>query len=94
MHVRLLAQSPGAGGRDAWVTEYYTQQRLPVSQVFFVAGSDVTGPMGQALVPIAGREAPEQFLKDHPGSRIYTADEITAEVLREIAGRAPEKPAP
>lgn len=84
----------GADGRDAWVTEYYTQKRLPVSQVFFVAGSDVTGPMGQALVPIAGREAAEQFLKDHHGSRIYTADEITAEVLREIAGRAPEKPAP
>lgn len=79
----------GAGKRDAWVTEYYTQKRMPVSEVFFVAGSDVTGPMGRALVPVSGREAAERFLKDHHGSRLYTADEITLEVLREIADPVP-----
>ncbi len=77
----------GSGSRDAWVTEYYTQKRMPVGEVFFVAGSDVVGPMGRALVPVAGREAAEQFLKDHRGSRIYTAEEITPDVLREVAGK-------
>lgn len=77
----------GAGSRDAWVTEYYQQKRLPVADVLFVLGSDVTGPMGKTLVPIAGRDAAEQFLKDHHGTRIVTAEEITVELLREVAGK-------
>jgi copper chaperone NosL len=75
----------GAAGRDAWVTEYYTQQRLPVEEVRFVIGSDVMGPMGRALVPVAGQAAAEGFLQDHHGSRILAADEIVAELLRELA---------
>jgi copper chaperone NosL len=82
-----LRSPEGAGDRDAWVTEYYTQKRMSVGDVLFVKGSDVTGPMGKALVPIAGGAAAEQFLKDHYGSRILTADEITVDVLREVAGR-------
>mgnify|MGYP001766203554 CR=1 FL=1 len=77
----------GAGCRDAWVTEYYQQKRLPVADVLFVMGSDVTGPMGKALVPVSGRDAAEQFLKEHHGARILTADEITSELLRVVAGK-------
>jgi copper chaperone NosL len=65
---------------------------MTVGEVLFVMGSDITGPMGKALVPIAGRTAAEQFMKDHYGSRILTADEITPEVLREVAGRKPAPP--
>jgi nitrous oxide reductase accessory protein NosL len=83
----------GTNSHGAWITEYYSQKRMPVGAVFFVAGSDVTGPMGKALVPIAGRDAAEQFKKDHSGTRIFTADEITLEVLRELAGKAAPKPA-
>ncbi len=48
--------------------------------------------MGRALVPITGRAAAEQFLKDHHGTRIFTADEITLEILREVAGKTPAPP--
>jgi len=88
-----LRSPQGAGSRDAWVTEYYRQQRMPIADVMFVVGSDVTGPMGKALVPIAGREAAEQFKKDHYGTRILSADEITMDVLREIAGKPMGPPA-
>lgn len=86
----------GSGGRDAWVTEYYTQQRLSVTNVLFVMGSDLTGPMGKALVPIAGRTPAEQFMKDHRGTRVLTVAEITPDLLREIAGKPalPTSPAP
>jgi copper chaperone NosL len=83
----------GAAGRDAWVTEYYTQQRLPVEEVRFVMGSDVMGPMGRALVPVAGQAAAEGFLQDHHGTRILAADEIVAELLRELAGGGVGDPA-
>ncbi len=86
-----LRSPAGAGCRDAWITEYYTQQRMPIGEVLFVSGSDVTGPMGKALVPIAGRAAAEQFLRDHRGQRILTAQEISLDALREIAGRPMRK---
>jgi copper chaperone NosL len=85
----------GAAGKDAWVTEYYTQQRLPVPEVYFVMGSDVMGPMGRALVPVAGQAAAEGFLQDHRGTRILSPEEITAELLREVAsGVTPDSATP
>jgi nitrous oxide reductase accessory protein NosL len=84
----------GAGSHSAWVTEYYTQQRRPIAEVLFVIGSDITGPMGQAMVPIAGRDAAEQFRTDHGGTRMLTSEEITPEVLRAIAGQPATPAAP
>lgn len=55
-----------------FVTEYYSSQRLPVCEVFFVTGSDVAGPMGQELVPVKGREAAESFRRDHHGEKVLT----------------------
>jgi nitrous oxide reductase accessory protein NosL len=83
----------GEGARDIWITEYYKQQRTPIDQVFFVMGSDVTGPMGKDLVPVAERTAAERFLQDHHGSRILQAGEITTELLKEIIGK-PHSAAP
>lgn len=83
----------GEASHSAWVTEYYTQSRMPVEEVRFIMGSDVTGPMGRALVPVAGEAAAEGFLRDHYGTRIVTADEITLELLREVAAGGRTEPA-
>lgn len=56
------------------VTEYYTVRPLPATEVFFVAGSDVRGPMGMELVPVAGREAAETFMRDHAGIKLMRFD--------------------
>jgi hypothetical protein len=45
--------------------------------------------MGKSLVPIAGREAAERFRLDHHGTRILGNNEITLDLLREIAGKPP-----
>lgn len=52
------------------VTEYYTARPMPVREVFFVSGSDVLGPMGYELVPVAGKENAETFRRDHGGKKI------------------------
>ncbi|ALC18088.1 nitrous oxide reductase accessory protein NosL [Desulfuromonas soudanensis] len=52
------------------VTEYYTARPMPVGEVFFVSGSDVLGPMGYELVPVAGKENAETFMRDHGGKKI------------------------
>jgi len=53
-----------------FVTEYYTQQHLAAEEVFFVAGSDVLGPMGHELVPVAGEQSLQTFLQDHGGNKV------------------------
>ena len=57
-----------------FVTEYYTTRMMPASEVLFVTGSNVLGPMGQELVPIAGREAAETFRRDHAGQKVMRLD--------------------
>ena len=73
----LATYQPGAT-RDQvanlYVTEYYTTRLIPATEVFFVAGSDVLGPMGKELVPVAGREAAETFMRDHSGTKLMRFD--------------------
>ena len=73
---------PGAKAADSAamsVTEYYTTKVMNVREVFLVSGSDVLGPMGQELVPIAGREQAETFRRDHGGKKIlqFNGTELT-----------------
>jgi nitrous oxide reductase accessory protein NosL len=56
------------------VTEYYTTRLMAVRDVYFVVGSDVMGPMGKELVPVAGRDNAETFRRDHGGTKIMQFD--------------------
>lgn len=60
--------------QSLFVTEYYTTRLLPATEVFFVTGSNVWGPMGAELVPVAGREAAETFRRDHAGAKLMRFD--------------------
>jgi nitrous oxide reductase accessory protein NosL len=57
-----------------YVTEYYSATLHPATEVIFVTGSDVLGPMGQELVPVLGREAAETFRRDHVGKALMRFD--------------------
>lgn len=73
--------------RDAWVIEYYSQERRPARELLYVIGTDLQGPMGRDLVPVAGREAAERMKRDHHGERILTYEEITPEVAASLFRR-------
>jgi copper chaperone NosL len=60
--------------------EYYSQQVKPADEVRFVAGSDVVGPMGPDLVPVAAESA-ARFARDHNGAPPKSAREIIEESL-------------
>lgn len=64
-----------------YVTEFYGLAKIDAKKAFYVAGSDVLGPMGHELVPLETRADAEEFLKDHKGRKIYTYDQVTAEVV-------------
>lgn len=77
---RWLARDAGAGATGTWVTEYFTRERRPSDDVFYVLGSDVTGPMGRDLVPVAPRDRAEAFAASH-GGRVLGRADIDAEVV-------------
>ncbi len=62
------------------VTEYYGLKRLDARQAWFVIGSDVLGPMGHELIPLASRADAEEFLRDHRGRRILRFEEVQREL--------------
>ena len=65
-----------------FVTNYYDGEVIAARTAFFVAGSNVMGPMGPELVPHRSLEAAQDFARDHHGRRILRFDEITSAMLR------------
>jgi nitrous oxide reductase accessory protein NosL len=63
------------------VTEYYGLAHIDAQQAWFVIGSDVLGPMGHELVPLATAADAEEFMGDHRGTAILRFDDVTPEIL-------------
>ena len=49
--------------------EYYDMNMIDARKAFFVIGSDIYGPMGNELIPLATEEDARNLLKDHKGKR-------------------------
>lgn len=80
--LRYLADMGRYGGTHqrgdvaaVYVTDYYSLEPIDGTTAFYVAGSDVYGPMGKELLPFAVRAEAEEFLRDHRGSRIVGFEE-------------------
>ncbi len=69
--------------RDIFLTDYYTMQLRSAGELYLIRGSDVYGPMGHELVPVAGEEAAKTFARDHGSTHILTLDQLTPELLPE-----------
>jgi copper chaperone NosL len=63
------------------VTEFYGLKKIDARKALFVLGSDVLGPMGHELVPMATQEDAEEFLRDHRGKHILRFDQVHREIL-------------
>ncbi|WP_083392607.1 nitrous oxide reductase accessory protein NosL [Rhodobacter xanthinilyticus] len=63
------------------VTDYYGVTRVAAGEALYAAGSDVLGPMGHELVPLADAADAAEFMADHQGRRLMRFDEVTGAVL-------------
>jgi copper chaperone NosL len=54
-----------------WATDYYNLAKIDARKAYFVSGSDVLGPMGHELVPLATRADADEFLKEHKGTKLF-----------------------
>jgi len=66
------------------VTDYYDMKFIDAKTAFFVIGSDVYGPMGRELIPLAGAADAETFRKDHNGIKPLQFMEITPETIHRL----------
>ncbi|MFZ0725898.1 MAG: nitrous oxide reductase accessory protein NosL [Desulfobacterales bacterium] len=69
------------------VKEYFTGTQVDGREVFWVAGSDVVGPMGPALVPVMDEKALEAFKRRHGGKAVFRMQSLTDEKWVAITGR-------
>jgi nitrous oxide reductase accessory protein NosL len=76
--------APGHRNEDIagiYVTDFYNLERIDARQAWFVTGSDVLGPMGHELVPLATRADAEDFRKEHKGKRLLAFGQVTPEIV-------------
>ncbi len=73
------------------VRDYFTGKEVDGRDVFWVAGSDVIGPMGPALVPVKGKKALDAFKRRHGGKTVFRMDEMNDDKWYAITGRTAAK---
>ena len=67
-----------------WVTDFYNLQPIDARKAWYVIGSDVMGPMGHELVPLASKEDAADVLKDHKGRRILSFEQVTLDLVLKL----------
>jgi nitrous oxide reductase accessory protein NosL len=70
--------------RSIAVTDFYNLDKIDAKKALYVIGSDVLGPMGHELVPLATRADADDFMKDHKGKRVLSFDQVTKEVAEKL----------
>jgi len=83
----LKRYAPGKKVQDIsaiYVTEYYDTKLIKADEAWFVAGSEVYGPMGRELIPLATQDDAETFRKDHKGRGILRFRDVTPKVIEKL----------
>ncbi len=60
--------------------DYFSGSPLDASAAIWVAGSDVVGPMGPAIVPLASEADASVFKARHGGSREFRLEQLSPEL--------------
>jgi nitrous oxide reductase accessory protein NosL len=82
----FLGVEPKALKRSV-VQDYFEGRHVDGLSVIWVAGSDVVGPMGPALVPVKDEEALEAFKRRHGGTVTFRLADLDDEKWEAITGK-------
>jgi nitrous oxide reductase accessory protein NosL len=86
----LLDMKKYAPGRTAsdisriMVDDYYSLAPIDARSAWFVAGSDVYGPMGKELIAFGKEADAKEFNRDHRGKKILRFKDVTPAILAEL----------
>jgi copper chaperone NosL len=87
LHPEIFIGAPRGALQTAVVREYFTGRTIDARRVFWVAGSDVIGPMGPALVPLRDKRSVQTFIHRHGGHDTFLLDELDDERWFAITGK-------
>ncbi len=85
--LNLQTYAPSRRAADiaaVYVTDYYALTPLDAKRAWYVMDSDVYGPMGRELIPLATEREAREFLADHKGRRLLRFEDVTAAILKEL----------
>ena len=68
------------------VQDFYTLHAIDAKKAWYVAGSDIYGPMGNELIPFADKESAEEFKEEHKGEKILKFKDITPSLVLGLDG--------
>lgn len=66
------------------VSDYYTLDAIDAKAAWYVAGSNVYGPMGNELIPFKTEKDADAFKRDHFGKQVITFDQITPSLIQSL----------
>lgn len=69
-----------------WVRDYFSGETIDAAKAWWIAGSDVVGPMGPAIVALKAQEHLETFQKRHGGEHVFQLDQINESLWRQVIG--------
>lgn len=87
MHPEIFLGAAKKEIKRTVVQDYFTGEQVPGKSVYWVAGSDVIGPMGPALVPLENEQHLTVFKKRHGAKAVFRLSEMTDEKWRQLTGK-------
>lgn len=69
------------------VRDYFSGDFVDGSQVLWVSGSDVVGPMGPALVPLKDSSELAAFRRRHGGKEVFRLGDLNDENWEKLTGK-------
>jgi len=87
MHPEIFLGVAKQNLKRSVVQDYFTGEQVPGRSVYWVAGSDVIGPMGPALVPLKNEQHLDVFKKRHGAKAVFRLSEMTDEKWQQLTGK-------
>ena len=87
LHPEIFLGAEKDALRRAVVQDYFDGKSMDSHRVIWIAGSDVVGPMGPALVPVRDQEALEAFQGRHGGKTVCGLSEMNDDMWKSITGK-------
>lgn len=87
MHPEVFLATPKDTLLKPVAREYFTGKPIDARMALWVAGSDIVGPMGPALVPLKDEKSVAVFMRRHGGKATFRLNEMDDQKWLEITGK-------
>jgi len=87
MHPEVFLGAEKSRLQRAVVQDYFTGAHVSALDVVWVAGSDVVGPMGPALVPLKSADDAAVFMRRHGGKTTFRLSDMNDTTWQQLTGK-------